>query len=326
MKIKNRVLILSVIGCLAVGAAGCGSSEKQPEPTTMASVEVETVSPEPQAESAKETEIAKESTSVVIETEKVPVTVETDQAIPETLCGVPTYMDYVVGKAILEENAGHYPGGECQGEGHIILEEIEEDGISTIYALIMYGEYGFQNVDYFIKTAGTGAIPVVMQFDLRLSSHTPLLSMEWPMDGNMYNESIKRMFPEHLWDRVLTIQKEDMETLTEMERSYAKAYLADLGRDAVIGDYGDLEHVLLTQLGVSVDVSNKMSVYEKEMGPYPYWQGRLEKVEDGVRYMYSTFFDEETNQIIYEKRVFDTHETIEKYVFDAETGEPAETE
>ena len=56
------------------------------------------------------------------------------------------------------------------------------------------------------------------------------------------------------------------------------------------------------------------------MGPYPSWHGTLEKVEDGERYMYSVFFDEETNQIIYEKRFFGTHESVEKYVYDAETG------
>jgi hypothetical protein len=34
------------------------------------------------------------------------------------------------------------------------------------------------------------------------------------------------------------------------------------------------------------------------------------------------FYDEETNQIIYEKRFFGTNETVEKFVYDAKTGEP----
>ncbi len=317
MKIKIQMLLWGVIGCLAIGSAGCGK-ESEACWTTAAPLET-TVAEAKNTETVENTIV---ETTAMKETE--PIVVETNEAIPEEVCGVPLYMDHVVAQAILEENAGHYLGGECQGEGHIILEEVEEDGISTVYVLMMYGEYEFQNVDYFIKTAGTGVIPVVMQFDLRLSSHTPLISFEWPMDGNKYNDSIKKMFPEHLWDRTLSIREEDRSALTEMERSYAVRYLKEIGRDAVVGEYADFEHVLLTDLGVSVEVSNKLGEYEKNMGPYPYWQGSVEKVEDGTRYMYSLFYDEEVNHIVYEKRVFETHETVEKYVFDAATGEKIE--
>ena len=138
----------------------------------------------------------------------------------------------------------------------------------------------------------------------------------------MHNESIKEMFPEHLWDRVLIIREEDRELLTAMERAYAEEHLKMTGRDAIIGDYADVERTILTDHGISVDVSNKLFAYEEKLAPYPSWHGTLEKVEDGERYLYSVFYDEETNQIIYEKRFFGTNETVEKFVYDAKTGEP----
>lgn len=251
-----------------------------------------------------------------------PVTVETNVQIdPEERESSSDYLDQLVSAAILEQNADSYLSDECPAEGHMILEEQEQDGILTLYALTMYGEYAFHNVDYFVKSSGTGAIPTVMKFDLRLNSHTPLISIERPEDGSGYIESIKTIFPEHLWDRVITIQEDDANTLTAMEQEYAKQYLVKLGRDALIGNYADFEHTLLTDLGISVEVSNHLLEYEKDMGPYPNWHGSTEKIEYGVRYMYSVFYDEETSQIIYEKRVFDSMETVEKFVFDAETGE-----
>lgn len=326
MMIKKRMLFWGMIGCLAIGCAGCGRNERL-EPTTRVYLEG-TGTAAKETEITMETVTSKESEAAAKEIEEVKetkaVAVETNVAVPEE-SSEEMFIDSIVANAILEENADRYLGGECRGEGHIILEEVEEDGISTVYALMMYGEYEFQNVDYFIKTSGTGVIPVVMQFDLRLSSHTPLISFEWPMDGSLYNESIKVMFPDHLWNRVLSIRDEDRAVLEEMEHGYAERYLNEIGRDAVIGDYGDVANrTFLTDYGIRVEVSNKMLVNQKLMGPYPSWHGTREKVENGVRYIYSVFYEEETNQIIYEKRVFDTMETVEKFVYDASTGEAIE--
>ena len=244
-----------------------------------------------------------------------------EEAVETTLASTEEELDQKVTEIILEHNRPMFTGEECQAEGHIILENEEQHGVTTVYALMMYGEYQFQNVDYLIKAAGTGVIPVVLSFgeheDGREFTH-----MTWPEDGSGYNESIKEMFPEHLWDRVLIIQEADRALLTAMERAYAEEHLKMTGRDAVIGDYADVERTILTDHGISVDVSNKLFAYEEKLAPYPSSHGTLEKVEDGERYLYSVFFDEETNQIIYEKRFFGTNETVEKFVYDAETGEP----
>ena len=133
-----------------------------------------------------------------------------EEAVETTLASTEEELDQKVTEIILEHNRPMFTGEECQAEGHIILEHEEQDGVTTVYALMMYGEYQFQNVDYLIKAAGTGVIPVVLSFgeheDGREFTH-----MTWPEDGSGYNESIKEMFPEHLWDRVLIIQEADRE-------------------------------------------------------------------------------------------------------------------
>lgn len=303
---KTKVYILGIVlGCMTLFSAGCGNVVCY---TTTAAEAVVTGSP-------AEESVASEST-VAESTGAETTAAETIMTEEE--------LDRKVAEIILEQQRTWYTGEECQAEGHIILEHEEADGLTTVYMLTTYGEYQFQNVDYLIKASGTGVIPAVLSFREDKNGETEVINFEWPSDGSGYNDSIKEMFPEHLWDRALTIQEDDREILTAMERGYAERYLAMTGRDAIIGEYADVERTYLTDYGISVEVSNKMIEYEKDMGPYPNWHGSLEKIEDGERYMYSVFVDEEEKQIEYEKRVFGTGETVEKFVYDAETGEPVE--
>lgn len=303
MTMKKSCILFLTFGCLTSITAGC-SKEALPTSSTAATAAVTT---------AAVSMTAAPSAAVAV--------METNEALPDPSDTLETYADQLASSAILEHYNDYFVPEECLAEGHLILEEDVSDGILTIYALTIYGGYSFHNVDYFVKSSGTGVIPAVMTFDLRLNSHTPLLSFETPEDGSGYNESIKNLFPEHLWDRVLTIQEDDRSALISMEQEYAKRYLSEIGRSALVGEYADFNHELLTDVGISTEVSNRLLEYEKEMGPYPTWHGSTEKLEQDIRYMYSVFYDEESSQIIYEKRVFDTMETVEKFVFDAETGE-----
>ena len=109
--------------------------------------------------------------------------------------------------------------------------------------------------------------------------------------------------------------------LQEQERSYAKAYLRRIGREAEIGEYGDFDHILLTDVGVPVEVSNRMLEYP-ELYDYPMWLGTRELLQDDTRYIYELKYDAETKRIIYTRYLYDTKEPTEKFVFDGTTGEP----
>lgn len=308
MKMKKFAVGMGIFSCLAVGCSRYGINLLSEE-ESLTVMETTAVQQETMAQSESESESKSETAAQAVETNA-----EID------LSGEDSSMEQVVANTILENRWGQFTDEECRAEGHIILGEEINEGVLKVYALTMYGEYAFHNVDYFVKEAGTGVIPAVMTYDLRLSVVRTNADVEWPEDGSGYEDSVKQMFPEKYWDRVLNIQEDDLETLKNMERAYAKAYLEEINRDAVIGEYADVPHTQLRDYGISVDVSNQLMEYEKTMGPYPGWVGSTEKLEDGVRYMYLIYYEEETNEIIYEKRVFDTNDTMEKFVYDAETG------
>lgn len=222
-------------------------------------------------------------------------------------------LDDKVANALLTKNKGNYAIGECTGEGHIILGTKEDENETIVYALTMYGEYGFQD-DNFVKVSGSGVIPAVITF-----AKNEEVKIKYPLDGSAYVDSIKELFPEEYHNRVLSIKSEDNEELKRQETTYAKDYLTKIGRTTKIGNYGDFEHTLLTSEGVSVDVSNKLA--EKAYANYPFWIGNEEKIEDGIRYLYEMKLDKKLNQIILSKYVCETSEVVERIRINSLTGE-----
>lgn len=92
-----------------------------------------------------------------------------------------------------------------------------------------------------------------------------------------------------------------------------------IGREAEIGDYADLDQPLLTDLGVSVEVSNHL-IESKALSNYPLGVGKQEWVEDGVRYVYQTSYDAKEQIISYVKISYETGKIVEQYCFDATDG------
>ena len=224
----------------------------------------------------------------------------------------------IVGEAILSDNSGSYLKGECVGEGHRILGSRASAGQLKVYALTMYGNYGFQN-DMFVKVSGSGVIPAVLTFETN-GAENKLIEIEYPLDGAGYTESIKRMFP--LKYRSAALNGENaFNELKEQEQSYAAKYLQSIGRRAEIGEFGDLKVVLLTDVGISIDVSNRLSC-DKNLGSYPFWIGSEEYLDNGIRYVRSLSYDKEAGQIIFCTVEKETDLITERFVFDAATGAP----
>ena len=224
----------------------------------------------------------------------------------------------LVADAVISDNASIYRDGEFSAEGHKILGSDLSGNRLKVYALTTFGNYGFQN-DMFIKVSGSGTIPAVLSFEKDGTGYS-FMGIEYPRDGSEYVKSIKRMFP--LKYRAAALNSDSAyDELVSQERKYAEEYLQSIGRDAEIGDYRDLNVVLLTDLGVSVEVSNQLSC-DKNLGEYPYWVGSSEYLENGIRYVRSLSFDENAGLIIYSTAEKGTGEVTECFAFDASTGEP----
>lgn len=223
-------------------------------------------------------------------------------------------LDKAVSEFIIESNKGGYRSGECYGEGHLVLGRDEENGETIVYLLTMYGEYGFTN-DKFIKVSGSGVIPAVMKLESTDEGYKGK-SIEYPDDGANYTKSIKEMFPLKYHAQVLIIADSYYDELKSQEESYAKAYLKEIGRDAEIAEYGDLNTKVLTSYGVPVETSNMLINYPG-LERYPFFVGKEEKIEDGVRYVYELSVDEQTKNITYKKYPYESQDDIkEKFVFD----------
>ncbi|MDP4132560.1 MAG: transcriptional regulator [Bacillota bacterium] len=239
-------------------------------------------------------------------------------------CSIDKTVDDNIGKAvsdaILTDNEEGYLSGECRGEGHIILKTEEKNDIVIVYAQTMYGEYGFQN-DNFVKISGSGNIPAVIEFKKK-NNKLSLYSFKYPKDGADYVKSIKEMFPLTLQTKVLYPSDKDLEELSKQERVYAQNYLKSIGREAKIGDYGDFEHNLLTDVGVPVEVSNKILKY-KELSKYPDYIGTQEFIENGERCIYRTSYNKEENKVIFSKigPPKESSAYAEYYEVDGTTGE-----
>lgn len=228
--------------------------------------------------------------------------------------------DQLLSGIILDRNKGSYLSGECQAEGHIILDTEKTEDKTIIYAFIMYGEYGFQDGN-FVKVSGSGIIPT----KVTLLNTGSFIDYEQAKDGSMYAESIKEMFPKHLHKRAISPSDADHEECKRQERAYAQAYLDKIERNATIGEYGDFEHILLTDLGVSVEVSNAILAHEKN-NEFPLWKfpisvGNQEYVENGVRYVYELEYEQGDKFVIFRIYEYETGYEHARMRINASTGE-----
>ena len=228
-------------------------------------------------------------------------------------------IEKAVSKAILDDNKIKYYdfGTECATEGHIIYGTEIVDNKCKVYVLTDYSQFGFEN-GYFVEKGG-GSVPAVMTFEKTTDGYK-LLNIDYVEDGTRYQPSIEEMFPKKYQYRVMFPTEKDSENLWNQNKAYAKAYLDKIGRSEEIRRYSEVEHILLTDVGISVEVSNKI-LENKNIPNYNYDLGYFESVEDGIRYIYSKAYDKEKNKIICLKEVYDTKEGVEKIEIDSLTGE-----
>ena len=227
-------------------------------------------------------------------------------------------LDKAISEKLLGDNKGGFLEGEVTGEGHIIMGEEE----NKAYILTTYGEYGFVNGNM-NKVSGTGVIPAVAEFTKNGNEYN-ITSITYPGDGSQFAEDIKRMFPAKYRERCMggKTYDADYQTMLAQEKGYVQAYLNSIGRsDAEITDYES--GALLTDLGVSVDVSNKLLDMQKYdiSTKYPYHVGNQEYIEDGKRVVYEMSYKRGDPEIIYRKTDYETKNLIQEIHISADTGE-----
>ncbi len=307
---KKRFLMWAVTAVMSFAMlTGCGKTQEVPapqEPVSEASVEEASVQEEVPAEASSEE-------------------VSTEEEIQDAR---PTSLDDALGIAVIENNKDNYLAGEMIGEGHILMDKDgDEQGKQRCYVLAMYGWYEFEDGN-FVKCSGSGAIPCVITLERNVAGEYNVVSYEEAEDGSGFVPSIKKLFPEKLWSRCITIDDDDRNELEKQERSYAEEYLSVIGReDAEIGDYSDFDHQILTDLGVDEEVANKMLDVRSAEGfekNCPFWIGNREVFQGSDRYIYKMEYDKKAKEIIFSKVMYATDEVLESSVYDSVTGDKKE--
>lgn len=194
-------------------------------------------------------------------------------------------IDKAVSIAVLNRGKNYLPG-EAAAEGHVILKQEEADGVTTVYAVCSFRWFGFEN-GIFNGVSGSGNIPTVIKLEKSQTGDYSLLDYQEPMDGSLYTESIKKMFPKDLWNKVLTINDNYPEIGQQMKEQ-AEKYLQSIGRTAEVS----VNYVEKTLVDINTDASNtlfaEMTKNNSELNLFPYWIGTKEYVLGGIRYIYET--------------------------------------
>lgn len=197
----------------------------------------------------------------------------------------PKTIEDAVSSAI-KEKGKVYLTGEHITEGHIILDTEERDDTVKVYTIASVGWFGFEN-GIFTKVSGSGAIPIVMIFSQNDDDEYTLLKYMEPEDGARYADSIKKMFPGKLHNKVISAQK-DYSNLVKQQEAQAMEYLTSIGRKAKVS----ATHVEKKLVNIDTEASNKLfaglTKYNSFLNNCPYWIGTKERIENGVRYIYET--------------------------------------
>jgi len=127
-------------------------------------------------------------------------------------------LDACVSAAILSEHADGYKNGDFATEAHTVLKTVESDNTATVYAMVLYQKYNYDN-GWFSETGG-GHMPVAITFEKNIKGEYDLKEYWIPKDGTYYAPSIKEKFPSDISLNTLNTQKY---ILAHKQKCYAQA-------------------------------------------------------------------------------------------------------
>ena len=206
---------------------------------------------------------------------------------------------------------------ECIGEGHVILGMEQSDNKVEVYALCSAFGYGFRN-GYFVDNAGYSQVPTRFTFIIDENGAYTLNSVKEAEDGDGLENSVYEMFPKTVADKIFKESHEDYyEELIAQCNRCAETYLQTIGRNAKVSSYHDCDFKILTDYGVSVEVSNALMELRPE---YDIYVGNFETIENGTRYLYSQIWSPDSKTygngtVTFLKCEYATGKEIEKFAY-----------
>jgi hypothetical protein len=138
-----------------------------------------------------------------------------------------TDLDACVGRAILNENAGHYSEGDFAAESHVVLKTEESGNTATVYAVALYLEFTYEDTGF--SVASGSHMPVALTFEKDTQGQYELIEYWMPREGTEYAPSIEEKFPADIYREALDTQE------------FIQAGMQDCYAQAI--EYGDVDTV-----------------------------------------------------------------------------------
>lgn len=226
-------------------------------------------------------------------------------------------LDTAIREAIFAENIGNYLPGEYQGIGYKIIETFEDDGVLSVYALSEYVEYGFQD-GVLVNVSGTNP-KVLMKFkQMENGSYELIFYTRLDLFSDLSEGEIEQLLePLNKTGKSYVYTDEDLQEVRTQADEAAIAYLKSINRIADVGTKEEHNGNLLTDLVSNTDLLMEL-LKDETYSLYPEWTGTQERIENNIRYIYQTEYDEVLQQIIFSKILFDTNEIVERQVIDVQ--------
>lgn len=257
-----------------------------------------------------------DSTSVPAAPTSLPETTPSTD-LGDTIIQVVDPLDAAIKAAIIEQNQGNYLPGECYGVGYKVMETFEEDDTLSIYAIVEYVEYRFED-GVFVNISGTNP-QVLMRFRQSEEKQYDLIFYtRLDIFSDLPEETLEELM-QPLIDtgKDYAYTEQDLAAIRAQADEYASKYLQSIGRDTEIGIRQEHNGQTLEELVSNEDLLKEL-FKDVEICLYPTWTGTTERIENGTRYIYQTVFDSEQQEIVYIKSAYDTNDVIKKIVVDVQ--------
>lgn len=123
-------------------------------------------------------------------------------------------MDEVISNYIIQKYSTSYLDTEKQFEVHRVYGTSETDGILRVY---LWSYYGGFNKSTGIENQAGHSLPAVIGLSKKEEKYTVIEYIE-PQDGNLYQSSLKKMFP----NKYLKFAQQDSENIGDLEKEMDK--------------------------------------------------------------------------------------------------------
>lgn len=225
-------------------------------------------------------------------------------------------LDSSIKKSILATSE-RLPKSELTTSGHIFLGSEIKENFLIAYIIAGVNNFEFQN-GILTSIASTGAIPTVIKYNINPENkrYTEVEYLE-PNPNADFKSEVNSLFPAEYINSALNANAKYPE-IEEMQINEALDYLDFLERDASVQSYIDKKFIDI--------IPNN---YFLELAPdYPTWEGTIEKIEDGIRYIYETttldsdnvlFTKKTEDNVVTEKFKIDTNGHVKILEYDSST-------